>query len=506
MADNTYTGTLKFKEVDFVFGFDGSELVLIPPKEHQHDIMWSWLNKVIGPGVYTSGAPLTVDMPYLDGFCNETSRRLIFLTREKSTVGSRNSTLYINVAGYMECAPNTTAFCGVTLSGRALNYIHPVNRAFSQVFDSDDLMEKGIISIRTNGFDRTSTKKRAFRFKGRDVAAYFSVGWTCSMKNGTPPITLNSSMIFEFAETDDYWFFYCLWHAAEDFLKYLTFSKNTLIEDCSLQSMYDDSHYRNAAKFNLVRSAESFDDKPLEKGRYIQLPLLGPYEIKLFGAIANGEIYLRHIPETYEAGHALDASDFVLTSAAFEWEFNQTYPSGVVKSEARVAAEQQAAAQMDDCISQSSGKAKTILKYAKKSIGFSNLESKIVQAGRDFHEMIGVFGEGLYKRNDEEFSYKVIGSRLAEQRNDFAHGNIDKDFKGAAILDLLFLRYLVYAMQLKRIGVAAENTRRAINELFGLRYYLPAEDGDTETVIKNTEVNEPNNETDGNAGEIVEAE
>ena len=52
-----------------------------------------------------------------------------------------------------ECSPNTNGFCRMTLSGRALNYIHPVNRAFSQVFDSDDLTEKGIISIRTNGFD-----------------------------------------------------------------------------------------------------------------------------------------------------------------------------------------------------------------------------------------------------------------------------------------------------------------------------------------------------------------
>lgn len=506
MTDNTYTGTLQFKDVDFIFVFDGSELVLIPPKEHKHEIMWGWLNKEIGPGMYTSGAPLTVDVPYLDGFCNETGKRLILLTRKKSIVGSRNSTLYIKVAGYLECSPNTNGFCRMSLSGRVLNYIHPVNRAFSQEFDSDDLTEKGIISIRTNGFDRTSTEKRTFRFEGRDIAAYFSVGWTCSMKISTPPITLNSSMIFEFDETDDYWFFYRLWHAAEDFLKYLTFSKNTLIEDCSLQVMYDDSHYLSAAEFKLARSAEPFDVKPLEKGRYIELSLLDPYEIKMFGAIANGEIYLRHIPETYEAGHALDASDFVLTSAAFEWEFNQAYPSGVVKSEARVAAEQRAADQMDKCINLSSGKAKAILKYAKKSIGFSNLESKIVQAGRDFHEMIGAFGKGLYKRNDEEFSYEVIGSRLAEQRNDFAHGNIDKDFKGAAILDLLFLRYLVYAMQLKRIGVSAANTRRAINELFGLMYYLPAEDGDTETVVKNTEINEPNNETDGNAGEFLEAE
>lgn len=82
--------------------------------------------------------------------------------------------------------------------------------------------------------------------------------------------------------------------------------------------MYDDSHYPSTAEFKLARSSEPFDTKPLEKGRYIQLSLLDPYEIKMFGAIADGEIYLRHIPETYEKGHTLDASDFVLTSAAFE--------------------------------------------------------------------------------------------------------------------------------------------------------------------------------------------
>lgn len=81
MTDNTYSGTLKFKDVDFVFVFDGSELVLIPPKERKNDIMWGWLKKEICPGVYTSGDPLTVDVPYLDGFCNETSKRLIFFNQ-----------------------------------------------------------------------------------------------------------------------------------------------------------------------------------------------------------------------------------------------------------------------------------------------------------------------------------------------------------------------------------------------------------------------------------------
>ena len=49
MTDNTYSGTLKFKDGDFVFVFDGSELVLIPPKERKNDIMWGWLKKKFAP-------------------------------------------------------------------------------------------------------------------------------------------------------------------------------------------------------------------------------------------------------------------------------------------------------------------------------------------------------------------------------------------------------------------------------------------------------------------------
>ena len=196
------------------------------------------------------------------------------------------------------------------------------------------------------------------------------------MKISTPPITLNSSMIFEFDETDDYWFFYRLWHAAEDFLKYLTFSKNTLIEDCSLQAMYDDSHYPSTAEFKLARSSEPFDTKPLEKGRYIQLSLLDPYEIKMFGAIADGEIYLRHIPETYEKGHTLDASDFVLTSAAFEWEYKRNFPDGVPKKEARLKAEAAVTDEIDEKIKSSAGKKREIYKFLKRLVKSDSLESE----------------------------------------------------------------------------------------------------------------------------------
>ena len=65
-----------------------------------------------------------------------------------------------------------------------------------------------------------------------------------------------------------------------------------------------------------------------------------------------------------------------------------------------------------------------------------------------------------------------MGQRLASQRNHFAHGDLDKDFIGYSLLDLIYMQYIVYAMQLRYYGVSDQNIRRAINELFGLNYYF----------------------------------
>ena len=162
-----------------------------------------------------------------------------------------------------------------------------------------------------------------------------------------------------------------------------------------------------------------------------------------------------------------------MTTAAFEWEFDQTHPSGVKKSESRISAEQRASQELDGLIKKSTGKTKEILRFLRKSIGFDNLESKFLQASSECDSVIGLFGKHLYGINGEEFSYSAIGKRLANQRNNFAHGKIDKEPDSMAILDLLFLRYFILAIQLKRIDVSDASIRKAINELFRLHIALP---------------------------------
>lgn len=44
--------------------------------------------------------------------------------------------------------------------------------------------------------------------------------------------------------------------------------------------------------------------------------------------------------------------------------------------------------------------------------------------------------------------------------------NLDKEFIGLSLLDLVYLEYLLYAIQLKAYGLETKKIQKAINDLF----------------------------------------
>ena len=68
--------------------------------------------------------------------------------------------------------------------------------------------------------------------------------------------------------------------------------------------------------------------------------------------------------------------------------------------------------------------------------------------------------------NGKELNYKDMGKRISDQRNNFAHGNLDKEFIGLSLLDLIYLQFIIYIMQLKFYEIEDEKIKKCINELF----------------------------------------
>ena len=464
-----YTGTLSYKDISFTFVFNKIELRLIPPEEKRRVIEWDWMMKEIRPGVSTFADPIPVEEPFLIGNCFETKSAIIFIPKRGSDLGLYNSVVRISLSAYIICKYDRDLIDRVSFSCPEINFIHPVNQAISYQLPTKDSQNTGEITVSTLDFDNTTTESQVFMVDGKEIKEYFGITRSVSSKNLEPPLRLDSSLVFEFEATNDYSFIFRLWWIARDFIRFLCYRRNILIPQVEISApSKGGNHEKFATMYILDQDCEEETDI-LTEGRYIRQAYISGHEGKILSDIAQDNLYLRHLPDTYHSGRHINAARFVMITAAFEWEFRRLYPNGVKKSEATIAAEEAASERMQEHIDETSGRQKKIYKRLKKLVKSDSLKAEIVQMGTDFTGIIGVFGDHLYHLNGQELHYAEMGQRLSDQRNHFAHGDLDKDFIGLSLLDLIYMEIVVYAMQLKLYGIDDIDIQKAINDLFNLR-------------------------------------
>ena len=67
-----------------------------------------------------------------------------------------------------------------------------------------------------------------------------------------------------------------------------------------------------------------------------------------------------------------------------------------------------------------------------------------------------------------DFNFTSIGERISSQRNAFAHGDLNRAFNEETLVDIGYLKIIIYVMQLKTIGLGDEKIRNAVKQLFGV--------------------------------------
>lgn len=462
-----YTGQLTYKEVEFTFVFDGLTLKLIPPKEKRIEIEDDWLTKNIAEGVSIPNIH-KIETNCLSGVCNGSGEKMVFLFSFGSFFGGCSSALTIDVIAYIICKRNFPLIDRISFTSPEIDAIHPTNKAFSISLDGGlkAFRQSGILSITTKDFDSTTTESQEFIVNNKKITTYFSVYRGFNQKAGETPITLNSCLIFVFEPTDDYEFILRLWRITKDFLSYLCYRRDVYLPTVKLAAPCTDGKHEEFAALYVVGEDGSPDVDSIRNGRYIKQELIAGHEGQILTDIASGELYLRHIPESYESGRHKDAAKFVMITAAFEWEFHRNYPDGVQKSEKTLAAEKTATEEIEKLFKGSTGRLRDVYRYLIKRIKDDPLKSEVEQIGVDFSEIIDVFGNHLYSLNKERLKYSEMGKRLGDQRNRFAHGKLDKGFIDLSVLDLVFLEYIIYALQLKYYGIETLKIQNAINDLF----------------------------------------
>lgn len=463
---DVYTGTLVYRDIEFSFVFDSEILRLIPPKDKYHEVDM-WFMKPLENGAYTFGDPLYIEDDYLVGKCNEKSEKIIFLPKY-TNIGKHNSVLIVPVQSYIVQKRNEDWIDRLGFMGKEIDCIYPTSKALETL----EWAEDGAISVKTKDFCNTTSPKEYFYVDGKQVSVCFGILRSSSNKLGNPPLELHSQMFFEFEKTQDYAFILKLWRIAKQFIQFLCYRDNVHLSSVDISAPFEGGKHLKFATLNIVNEDICDEPEALEKRRYIKQEYISGAQGKILNDIAEGKIYLRHLPDTYRASKSINAARFVMITAAFEWTFKKNYPKGPQKSPKTIEAEENATKVLSDLIEESTGKLKEIYKFLRKLIGSNSLQNEIIQISKDYKEIIDTFGQHLYSMNDEILNYSDIGARLSTQRNNYAHGNLDKEFDGLSLLDLIYLERIIYAMQLKEYGVENKLIQRAINDLFGCHLAL----------------------------------
>lgn len=460
---DTYTGTINFKEIDFTFIFDKKTLKLVPPKERKHDVD-KWFMKEIKNGVYTLGDPIYIE-DIIYGVANETGQKIVFIPSFRD-VGRINSTLIIDIEYYIINKYNRENIDRIAIKGPEITHIFPTTLALNKI----DWGEDGKIGVSTKPFTETTTEKEKFNINDKELLIYFGISISSSYKTGESPINLSSTMFIEFDPTNDYKFIIELLKITKQFIQYLCYRRNVIFSNVEIAAPTSKGLHETFATLYKTQEEHVVETYPLEKERFIKYGYIKGIIGKIIDDIVAKKIYLEHIPETYELGRHINAGRFVMITAAFEWEFKRNYPNGITKNKKTIEAEKKVTDIIDDFIKNNTGKSKEIFKFLKKLIKSDNLESRIIEYGKDYGNISDIFGNHLYGLNNEKLNYKHMGKRLSDQRNHFAHGDIDKEFIGLSLLDLIYLEYVIYIMQLKFYGLDDDMIKHSINDLF--RYNL----------------------------------
>ena len=221
-----YTGVTKYKNIEFTFVFNGEDLRLIPTTENVRKIETEWLMTPIAKGTFIPNTDLKMEDSFLIGRCHESGKRVVFFTQKNANISSNNLVLIVRLIGYLECSTGKEKFGRISFLGPEINIIHPVNQSFDFSFNPSTVSNDGVFSITTKNFDITSTTPQEFEVDEKKVSVQFSVSRKFSTKILEPPILLESSMLFEFDETDDYDFLVRLWFIAKEFVSFLCYRNN----------------------------------------------------------------------------------------------------------------------------------------------------------------------------------------------------------------------------------------------------------------------------------------
>lgn len=461
MSNKDISGTINYKSLTFYFHFNEQTLKMYPSKEQQ-DSVNQWGSKELVRGVYTLGNPILLEDDYLVGKSDEIGKTIIFIPKSKQITKS-NSVIIIETQMYFVLPWNTNQISEINFFGPEIDAIYPCNNNITIAKSNENA---GEFIITTANYETTTSDQKTFLYKERNIKVDFSISRIINFSTyEKPPLQMQSSLNFYFDKTDDYLFVAELSSLASKFISYLCYRNNIYFSKIQLVILTE-QNIKSYGEIIYCQKKGDIEFNCIKDKRFISYDEFRGYEHVILNSLSSNTLYTTHIPSSYEQGRHINASTFILITAAFEWEFKNLYLEGITKKQSTIEAEEYVKNIIEDLKNSHTGKKKEIFRFLSKLVRSDSLDSKIIHTFNDLTDIASIFGKHIYSLNEETLLINEMANRISKQRNNFAHGNIDNEFIGLSLLDLIFLERLIYIMQLKRIGLCDLEIKKAINDLF----------------------------------------
>lgn len=444
------TGEVVYKSIRYHFTYENHELRMDAIEEGG----FSFFSCSFDNG------SLHLEEDYITGECFPSGNPVIFIPKYDSFSAS-NNTMIVKIQFLVSFTSEIRTITSVCIEAAELDYIYNVNRSIS--FDFKDSTKIENIRIRSSA--ETTTECGEIKIDDIVVQCSFQISQLLRFGVVKEPIQLSSFIELKFPPTNDYRFIIKLYYYIRGLLRFLCYRKNVCITKTSLYTTDNNKDYQ-CGDFITCFEPEVHETQEVLKDRYIPLDYIYPHVCEILQDIIDGQLYLNHLPISSKHGKSITNASFLMITAAFEAEFSRFNPEGLPLSPSRIKAQAAAETAMRELIGKAQGTEKKIYKFLEKMIKIDATKEKVVLAAKVYSPLVDIFGKQLYALNHVEYNYATIGQRVFDQRNIFAHGK-RSDFIRGALLDVMYLEFLIYGMQLSKYGICPTNIQKAINKLFG---------------------------------------
>lgn len=345
-----------------------------------------------------------------------------------------------------------------------LNYIFNLNSAVERDLD----FENQVQTIQTLPYEKTKSEF-SFSFEDKEIRGEFGIVQKFSYYS-TEPLSLNCLLSLEFEQNKDINFIIKIYGILKRVFSFLCYRRNIEVGEINLYGENEENHICPLGNLHILFDEfEYLEDKEIFE-KAVKYDNLKEHFSDLVQAFSDNQVYFEHIPETYFEGQKVTVARTILLTAAFEWTFQQYY-GDIPLSQYRLDVK------MDilECLEQLkvdneyNRKKRDELKHYSKIIENvdRNLSEKLLIALDDCDSILSPFISRIFSLNMLSVPpYVEIANDLQQQRNAFAHGDIDKDLKENIVLDVVTLEWLNYCLVLKQVGYDEVDIFNIINQVF----------------------------------------